>query len=881
MALAYFGIKELPDLNLNKYQTLSETGVGGVLKRQSDFLRLWIRVCSLYQLSMHFLVQYRPERAAGNRISVGIVLQGDEANVKEASPFMLSSPLKENYLTFCQSDESLAAMKEAVFQHGYALIKRERMLDSVKQGMEPYHYVPEWTINEECRLIDLYKMMSAIGQPCLYRVDLYPDPLTDQTRAAFSKTITKLRELTGYGGADRVQLTDVRHSRQRDSNAEEALRQYEQWIEAIETSPHCRANIYAFASEEAHARLLLDCAGSEAVQEGEYTLLPLGGAPFSFNSRLGNTAENLAKQMPSSLSFWPTSFTCIELSAFFKLPALFEGEEIDIPKETMPGFPATGLLLGKSCNVMVNDVFFPIEKLNRHAFISGVPGSGKTNTMLLLASALWKEFVIPFLVFEPAKKEYRALLNDPEMSDVLLFSPSAGTRLPLAINPFAFPKGLTLSEHIAALMQVFAGAFEVHGPVHFFLDRSIQTAYESLGWKSDDINMGTLPYPRLTDVQKNFEKEIGESGYDGELRGNLNTFLQVRIGGLLTRELSEVFDVSESSLQPEEWLKHPAIIELEAMPSCACNFLILLLCTLIREALRANPYADREKTLRHVIFIEEAHNLIAPQTEQGSADMIDPKVSATAYIVKMLAEVRALREGIIIADQIPTAMASEVLKNTGLKITHRLTSQDDRALIGTTMSATEMQMEALSTFETGESLIFHEGLQVPYKMKAYQWEMGRRDAALYEGKSNADLYMLLKERNTAFKYGLMNALLNTVDFVSNQYLTQMDKVIDTVMLELYDLLDAVEDAEPVVSDRPGHQQLGFTHALNVCRERVKKLSQLIDRAKTTLSNAQERFDVSVTQIFGAEEAIRQREAKRAQIVRAIMSLSTKYFPENP
>ena len=42
-----------------------------------------------------------------------------------------------------------------------------------------------------------------------------------------------------------------------------------------------------------------------------------------------------------------------------------------------------------------------------------------------------------------------------------------------------------------------------------------------------------------------------------------------------------------------------------------------------------------------------------------------------AYIVKMLAEVRALREGIIIADQLPTAMAPEVIKNTNIKLIHR------------------------------------------------------------------------------------------------------------------------------------------------------------------------------------------------------------------
>ena len=54
---------------------------------------------------------------------------------------------------------------------------------------------------------------------------------------------------------------------------------------------------------------------------------------------------------------------------------------------------------------------------------------------------------------------------------------------------------------------------------------------------------------------------------------------------------------------------------------------------------------------------------------------------------KTLAEVRALKESIMIADQLPTTMAQEVLKNTGLKLGLRIASADDRALLGSTMAA--------------------------------------------------------------------------------------------------------------------------------------------------------------------------------------------------
>ena len=141
------------------------------------------------------------------------------------------------------------------------------------------------------------------------------------------------------------------------------------------------------------------------------------------------------------------------------------------------------------------------------------------------------------------------------------------------------------------------------------------------------------------------------------------------------------------------------------------------MCHYILETLRANPNGGvdskgQKLPVRHVIFIEEAHNIIAPSTQQASADSVDPKISATAYIVKMLAEVRALREAIVIADQLPTALASEVTKNT---------AQDDREQIGTAISASPLQLEQMASFTTGKALIYHERTQKPFTVQIAEW----------------------------------------------------------------------------------------------------------------------------------------------------------------
>lgn len=421
-----------------------------------------------------------------------------------------------------------------------------------------------------------------------------------------------------------------------------------------------------------------------------------------------------------------------------------------------------GIVIGHDQNNY--EVMLPIELIPKHMFVCGVPGSGKTNTMLHLANSFWKNN-IPFLVLEPAKREYRelALFDIP---DLILFSPSACTDFPIHLNPFEFPKGLTLSEHISRLCQVFEGAFPIAPPAPFILDRAIQKIYENHGWSVKDINTGTKEYPRMSELYDQFEKELLKTNYDSEIRGNIQSVLEMRIGSLLRREMKEIFDVPKSSLEPEEWLKYPVIVELEALGEGQANFVTLLLCTLIRETLKVNVVKDKEKKVRHVIFIEEAHNLIAPESQVKDGQDSNPKIAATAFIVKMLAEVRALREGIIIADQLPTAMAPEVIKNTNVKLVHRLTSTDDRELVGSTMSASPLQMENMTTYTMGQSLITYEKLLRPFEMRVcLVEEHGEKtpdDQELFEIMRHKPRYFKLREKEENEKFNhIKNKVLET------------------------------------------------------------------------------------------------------------------------
>lgn len=660
--------------------------------------------------------------------------------------------------------------REKTYKYMSTLIKREKFSRADKKENGYFYSVNKWEMNDDARLFGLYTMMQNMNAPCLYCVDIKPVDYTNK--------IEEPEMLGSIMQALRAMLTlrvekssNGSTSFQKDENADYTLDRYKDLIKDISANPHFQANIRVYADTEEYACMLLDSAASEALEKGSHDIKTMQGA-FTLQDIISSKVEFVANNnAPSELKFWPTLFTIDELKPFAVLPALYPGESIEIPKETAPDHEKGGLYLGKDSDGY--EVYFPLKNLSKHAFLAGVPGSGKTNSMLHLATTLYSEFGIPFLILEPAKQEYRALVNKPEMKGITIFSPSSGTKFLLHINPFQFPKKMALAEHIRNLINVFDGSFSMDPPMPFLLDRAIERVYRDKGWLPYMINDGTLPYPTMGELYTTLEKILDETDYEGEIKGNLKSVLQVRIGSLLSREMGDVFNVSESTVAPEDWLKRPVVIELEAMGSGPANFLTLMLSTLIRESLKANPMKreEKDKKPRHVIFFEEAHNLIGPKAQKEGGEAADPKIAATAFVVKMLAEVRALNEVIIIADQLPTAMAPEVIKNTSLKLGHRMTSEDDRQLLGSTMSADDVQLERMATFTQGKTLAIYEGLLKPFELQMEQWSKvnGVVHDELYDSPSDEELYSMLCYENSPFLADMRKSLEITMVKVDSQW----------------------------------------------------------------------------------------------------------------
>lgn len=767
--LLEYKIESIPDLTLSRYEVFADSGIDGMIEAQTQFIRQLYRAALLGNVSIHFLFDYDPGRPDGKKINIRLLFQAPEDNpayLEKLRKLVKASGISE-YFNFKEVPATCPG--KPIYTHMCFMRKKERFLQTMVDGKETYFYVvPNWTIREGARLYNIFKLMASFNEPCCYRVDLFiRKDLEEQIHKSFERPLTYLRNTSEqFRGVSDPSPFDAK---KKDPNENEVLRQYEDWLKAVDTAPIFLCRICSFSQDEEYGQLLLDSALSECLESGNGTLESDEG---SFTELEGihsfpGGIHICSKKTPKLMQEWPITFVLDEAAAFSRFPVLYDGENIELPKETSAVHSDTGIVLGEDRNE--HPVRIPFKMLPKHMFVCGVPGAGKTNTMLHIANNLWNHELsdlsgqpqkahIPFLVLEPAKREYRelALFDIPEL---IIFSPSACTDFPLELNPFEFPIGLTLSEHIGKLCQVFEGAFPIPAPAPFILDRAIQAIYENLGWNVKDINTGEKQYPTVSELYSQFEKELEQTNYDGEMKGNIRSVLEVRIGSLLRREMKDMFDVRKSTLSPEDWLKRPVIIELEALGEGPANFVTLLLCTLIRETLKVNPMADKEKPVRHVIFIEEAHNLISPESQTDKPEDSNPKIAATSFIVKMLAEVRALREGIIIADQLPTAMAPEVIKNTNIKLVHRLTSQDDRELVGSTMSASPLQLENMATYTPGYALLTYEDLLRPFDIKiaevAAHGEDTPNDASLYKhmmDKNEHPDYVALMKKGKAEKW---------------------------------------------------------------------------------------------------------------------------------
>ena len=424
---------------------------------------------------------------------------------------------------------------------------------------------------------------------------------------------------------------------------------------------------------------------------------------------------------------WQTLLSTSQLAACVHLPELeAPGFTVDlVPRFDAVARPATGkgpkidvghVLHNRQATTETYSV--PLKSLTKHAFVAGMTGSGKTNTIMSLLTEAAAAGV-PFLVLEPAKTEYRVLIEHPKLgSELRVFTAGKATVAPFVLNPFEVPAGIPVSEHLDLLRAAFTAAFGMWTPLPQILERCLHDVYVDRGWdlrtngnsRLSDSDDATAAFPTLSDLIAKVNDVLPTLGYDEKVTGDMRAALVTRLDSLRRGAKGAMLDVSRS-LPAEELFGHPTIVELEAMGDEGDKaFLAGLLVIRLAEYRRAR---GQSSDLVHLLVIEEAHRLLANIPVHTSEEQGNPRGQAVETFSNILSEIRAYGQGVIIADQVPVRLAPDVMKNTNLKIAHRVVSADDREALAGAMAMEERQSRALTSLGVGEAALFSAGDDAP------------------------------------------------------------------------------------------------------------------------------------------------------------------------
>ncbi len=345
--------------------------------------------------------------------------------------------------------------------------------------------------------------------------------------------------------------------------------------------------------------------------------------------------------------------------------------------------------------------------LNKHVFITGVTGSGKTTTCLKLLN----EAKVPFLVIEPAKTEYRKLWKQDKT--LKLYTLGNETGIPFRFNPFELLEGESVSMHIDMLKATFTASFPMEAAMPQLIEDALYKIYAKFGWdietnqNSGDTSALLPLFPKVSDFVAQLRLSIKEKGFGAELKANYEGALISRFSSFTIGVKGLMLDCCKS-INIDGLLESNVVIEMEDLKDDTDKALMMgLLLARLNEALKRKHKTD--KGFRHITLIEEAHRLLS-KYEYGDSPC---KRQGVTVFTDMLAEVRKYGESLIIVDQIPNKLTPEVLKNTNTKIIHKIFAKDDKDSVGDTMSMDEEQRNYLSNLNTGEAIMFSQGWSKP------------------------------------------------------------------------------------------------------------------------------------------------------------------------
>ena len=468
---------------------------------------------------------------------------------------------------------------------------------------------------------------------------------------------------------------------------------------------------------------------------------------FQLVANSGEIIENNFEEKAENLS---TYLTTEELSCLINLPQRSVPGISVIDYSTnfslTPQRKKTGIITlelghlvysGATSNMNVQ---LPIDTLSRHALVCGVNGSGKTNTTLSVLEGFMKA-ERPFFVIEPAKteyvdwaNEYNKTIKDPKKK-IKIFIPGCeryakGGITPdkLQLNPFEvinLPNSeMRVLSHIDRLKATFASAFPMQDILPVIMEHLLYKLYtdkHQMIDKDDHTNYMKKGFPTLAIVNKPFIDELMyEIGYAKDTMQNISAALHTRfkslnygwkkellnnarLSGKTWNEYKKVWE--DSQLTWEELFGSPVVVNLSyAGDDQDRAFIMSLLLQFLYEYRIAESESGKvdfnSNKCRHLVVVEEAHRVMAYCANQES-----PQYKSGLMFSNFLSEVRAYGQGMMVVEQVPTRLIEDAIKNTNVKIIHKLVASDDSQRIAECIGLTPEQQKVIAKLSIGQAVL--------------------------------------------------------------------------------------------------------------------------------------------------------------------------------
>lgn len=390
-------------------------------------------------------------------------------------------------------------------------------------------------------------------------------------------------------------------------------------------------------------------------------------------------------------------------------------------------------------------VYLPLDTLSRHALVCGVNGSGKTNTVLSILDGFMRKNR-PFFVIEPAKTEYvdwaleyNETVKDPKKK-IKIFIPGCSNYLKakflvdknkkpikayengfvpdiLQINPFEviqLDKGeMRVLSHIDRLKSSFASAFPMQDILPVIMEHLLYKLYTDKCPLLDDddratkVNKDNKRFPTLGSVDDDFINDLmSDIGYARENTQNISAALRTRFKSLTYGWKNQLLNNARlTGITWDELFGSPVVVNLSyAGDDQDRAFIMSMLLQFLYEYRIAESEAGRlsfnSNECRHLVVVEEAHRVMGRNDNPES-----PQHKSGMMFSNFLSEVRAYGQGMMVVDQVPTRLIEDAIKNTNVKIIHKLVASDDSQRVAECIGLTPEQQKVIAKLSIGQAVL--------------------------------------------------------------------------------------------------------------------------------------------------------------------------------